>query len=174
MSNLLVDKLDLSEFQAATLSEWKTAAEATLKGKPLVDLTTETPDGLAIEPIYTKENSAMLPGGEADPGVFPYLRGGKASADWTTIEEGEPPLPAGGLRVDAAMHAAGGAVAEVAQAWIRGLEALRQQQAQGLSIDEAAGKVRFTFAASGEFFVVIAKLRAARHGWARIVSALGG
>ena len=174
MSNLLVETFDLSEFQAATLSEWKTAAEATLKGKPLVDLTTETPDGLAIEPIYTKENSAMLPGGEADPGVFPYLRGGKASADWTTIEEGEPPLPAGGSRVDATTHVAGGAVAEVAHAWIRGLEVLREQQAQGLSIDEAAGKIRFTFAASGEFFVVIAKLRAARHGWARIVSGLGG
>ena len=174
MSILFAEKLDLSEFPAATLAEWKAAAEATLKGQPLGDLTTETPDGLGVEPIYTKENSAMLPGGEADPGVFPYLRGGKASADWNTMEEGEPPLPAGGLRVDAATHAAGGAVAEVAHAWIRGLEILREQQAKGLSIDEAAGKIRFTFAATGEFFVMIAKLRAARHGWARIVSALGG
>jgi methylmalonyl-CoA mutase len=174
MSILFAEELDLSEFPAVTLAEWKAAAEATLKGQPLADLTTETPDGLGVEPIYTKENSTMLPGGEADPGVFPYLRGGKASADWTTIEEGEPPLPAGGVRVDAATHADGGAVAEVAQAWIRGLEGLREQQAHGLSIDEAAGKIRFTFAASGEFFVMIAKLRAARHGWARIVSALGG
>ena len=105
MSNLFAEKLDLSEFPAATLADWKAAAEAALKGQPLADLTTETPDGLSVEPIYTRENFAMLPGGAADPGVFPYLRGGKASADWTSIEEGEPPLPAGGLRVDAAMQA---------------------------------------------------------------------
>jgi methylmalonyl-CoA mutase len=174
MSALFGERLDLSEFPAATLADWRAAAEATLKGKPLADLTTRTPDGLGVEPIYTSENFVLLPGGEANPGVFPYLRGGKASADWTTIEEGEPPLPEGGVHVEAATHAADGAAAEVAYAWTKGLEVLRDLQAKGFSIDEAAGKIRFTFAASGEFFVVIAKLRAARHGWARIVSAAGG
>ncbi|MFM8809832.1 MAG: methylmalonyl-CoA mutase family protein, partial [Chthoniobacterales bacterium] len=76
--------------------------------------------------------------------------------------------------IEASSRASDGAAAEVADAWTKGLETLRELHGEGLSIDEAAGKVRFTFAASGEFFVIIAKLRAARHGWARIVSALGG
>ena len=174
MAALFDETLDLSEFPASSLADWRAAAEATLKGKPLDGLTSKTSDGLPVDPIYTSENFALLPGGEADPGVFPYLRGGKASADWTTIEEGEPPLPEGGRRIDAATHASDGAAAEVAYAWSNGLEALRDLQAKGLSIDEAAGQIRFTFAASGEFFVIMAKLRAARHGWARIVSASGG
>jgi methylmalonyl-CoA mutase len=168
------DQLDLSEFPFSSLADWRAAAEATLKGKPLADLTSKTSDGLGVEPIYTNENFVFLPGAEADPGVFPYVRGGKASAEWTTIETGEPPLPDGGVRVDATARTSDGAADEVASAWIQGLEILRQWQAKGLSIDEAAGKIRFTFAASGEFFVIIAKLRAARQGWARIVSASGG
>ena len=168
------DQLDLSEFPSSSLADWRAAAEATLKGKPLADLTSKTSDGLGVEPIYTNENFTFLPGSEADPGEFPYVRGSKASAEWTTIEAGEPPLPEGGVRVDAAARASDGAADEVASAWTQGLEVLRQLQAKGLSIDEAAGKIRFTFAASGEFFVMMAKLRAARQGWARIVSASGG
>ena len=174
MAALFEEKLDLSEFPSASLADWRAAAEATLKGKPLEGLISQTPDGLTVEPIYTAENFVLLPGGEAAPGVYPYLRGGKVSADWTTIEEGEPALPDGGVRVDAASCAGDGAAAEVAYAWTKGLEALRRLQDEGLSIDEAAGKIRFTFAASGEFFVIVGKLRAARHGWARIVAALGG
>ena len=174
MSALFGEKLSLGEFPPASLADWRVAAEATLKGKLLDGLVSKTPDGLAVEPIYTSENFTLLPGGEAAPGVYPYLRGGKASADWTTIEQGEPALPAGGVRIDATSPAGSGAVAEVSHAWEKGLEALRGLQAKGLSIDEAAAKIRFTFAASGEFFVILAKLRAARHGWARIVSALGG
>ena len=168
------DKLDLSGFPPSSLADWRAAAEVTLKGKLLSALISKTPDGLGVEPIYTSENFALLPGGEADPGVFPYLRGDKASAEWTTIEAGEPPLPEGGVRINAATRTSDGAAAEVAYAWTQGLEALRQLQAKGLSIDDAADKIRFTFAASGEFFVILSKLRAARQGWARIVCALGG
>ncbi|MBU3666899.1 MAG: hypothetical protein FGM15_13635, partial [Chthoniobacterales bacterium] len=125
MSALIDGKIDLSDFRSSSLADWRAAAEATLKGKPLDDLTTKTSDGLTVEPIYTSENFVLLPGGEADPGVFPYLRGGKASADWTTIEQGEAPLPDGGLRIDASPHAKEGAAAGVAAAWTKGLEALR-------------------------------------------------
>ena len=138
MASLFDEKLDLSEFPPSSLADWRAAAETTLKGKPLAGLTTNTPDGLAVEPIYTEENFSILPGGEADPGAFPYLRGGKASADWTTIEEGESALPEGGVRVDATSRAKDGASIELAAAWTKGLEALRELQTQGRSIDEAA------------------------------------
>jgi len=176
MSNLFDEKLDLSEFASVTLSDWKAAAEATLKGKPLDKLTSKTPDGLTVDPIYQRDHSGVLPGAENDPGVFPYVRGAKASADWATKQDGEPELPAGGVRVHAArIHEEGGtAVQEVAYAWSEGLRVLRELGAKGDSIDGAAGKIRFTFAAGGEFFVVLSKLRAARYGWARIVTACGG
>lgn len=173
MSRLFEERLDLSEFPPSSLADWRAAAEASLKGKPLSGLESRTPDGLAVEPIYTVENSAALPGADADPGAFPYLRGGRATAGWATIEEGEPPLPDGGMRIDATAQS-GGAAEEVSFAWTQGIAALRAMQADGVSLSEAAGRIRFTFSASGEFFVVMAKLRAARHGWARIVSALGG
>jgi len=176
MSSLFAEKLDLGEFQAATLSEWKAAAEAALKGRPLDKLTSRTPDGLTVDPIYQRDHGNSLPGAGNDPGVFPYVRGSRASAEWETVQDGEPPLPSGGARVDASrIHEDGGtAVQEVAFAWIEGLRVLRELESRGESIDAAAAKIRFTLAAGGEFFVVLAKLRAARYGWARIVTACGG
>jgi methylmalonyl-CoA mutase len=176
MSTLFEETLNLSEFPSASFADWQTAAEATLKGKPLDRLTSRTPDGLNVEPIYQADNASFLPGAANDPGQFPYIRGAKATAAWETIENGEPALPAGGVRVEAAqVHENGGtAVQEVAFAWAEGLKALRELTSQGEAIDAAAGKIRFTFAAGGEFFVIMAKLRAARYGWARIVTACGG
>ncbi len=176
MSNLFAEKLDLSEFAAASLVEWHAAAEATLKGKPLDKLTSRTPDGLTVEPLYQRENYSALPGSENDPGVFPFVRGIKATADWETIQESAPALPAGWVSVDADhIHEQGGsAVQELAFAWVEGLRVLRDAVEKGSLIDEAAEKIRFTFAAGGEFFVIIAKLRAARYGWAQIVTSSGG
>lgn len=176
MSALFEEKLNLSEFPAATYAEWQAAAEATLKGKPLNKLTTQTTDGLKVEPIYQADNAHLLPGAKNHPGQFPFIRGAKSSADWETVQDGEPELPEAGVRVNAAqVHEDGGtAVQEVTSAWVGGLKALRELESKGESIDAAAAKLRFTFAAGGEFFVVIAKLRAARYGWARIVTACGG
>jgi methylmalonyl-CoA mutase len=176
MSNLFAARLDLAEFQAATLADWQAAAAATLKGKPLEKLASRTPDGLTVDPIYQRDHGSALPGAENDPGVFPYIRGTRASADWQTVQEGEPALPPSGVRINAAqVHEDGGtAVQEVASAWTGGLRALRESESRGGSIDDAAARLRFTFAAGGEFFTVLAKLRAARGGWARIVTACGG
>ncbi|MFZ4482564.1 MAG: methylmalonyl-CoA mutase family protein [Chthoniobacterales bacterium] len=174
--NLFAEQLDLSEFSASTLADWKVAAEATLKGKPLEKLTSQTPDGLKVEPIYQPENTVRLPGAENDPGVFPYVRGTRSSVNWHTVDAGTDVVPARWSNVAAdEIHEAGGsAVQEVAFAWAAGLKLLREAESVGLSVDEAAGRLRFTFAAGGEFFVALAKLRAARFGWARIVTACGG
>lgn len=176
MSDLFSEKLDLSGFAAATIADWRAAAEATLKGKPLDKLTTRTPDGLAVEPIYQQDHFAALPGAENDPGVFPYVRGARATVAWETLQDAEPELPDGGARVAAfEIHERGGsAVQEVAFAWTGGLKILREALDRGLTVDQVAANIRFTFAAGGEFFVTLAKLRAARYGWARIVTACGG
>ncbi len=174
MSNLFAEKLDVSEFGDATIDQWRAAAEATLKGKPLDKLTTRTPDGLTVKPIYQQDNFRALDGAGNDPGVFPYVRGAKASAAWETVLDA--PVPDGCISVDAGeIHEKGGtAVQEVAYAWTQGLGILRGGEEKGLSVDAVARTIRFTFAAGGEFFVTLAKLRAARYGWARIVTACGG
>jgi methylmalonyl-CoA mutase len=51
---------------------------------------------------------------------------------------------------------------------------LRILTAAGLDIDAAAGQMQFCLAVDGDLFGVIAKLRAARRLWGRIVSASGG
>lgn len=51
---------------------------------------------------------------------------------------------------------------------------LRALLARGLSIDEAAGQIAFTFSMGANFFLQIAKLRAMRPIWAQIVEAFGG
>ncbi len=175
MSGLFSEKLDLAEFSAVSIEDWRAAAEAALKGKPLDKLTTRTPDGLPVNPIYQKDNSSVLAGAENDPGMFPYVRGAKASGDWQTVDESDTALPAAMRMVgaDEVFERGGTAVQEVAQAWAEGVRILRELCAEGISVAEAAARIRFTFAAGGEFFVILAKLRAARFGWARILTASG-
>lgn len=65
-------------------------------------------------------------------------------------------------------------VQELAASIATGVEYLRQLTDAGLSVDAAARQILFTFAISNDFFVQIAKLRAARWLWAKIVVAAGG
>ncbi|XP_078069054.1 methylmalonyl-CoA mutase, mitochondrial [Mustelus asterias] len=53
--------------------EWVTLAEKQLKGKKAEDLIWQTPEGIAIKPVYTKGDTADLP--EELPGMWPYTRG---------------------------------------------------------------------------------------------------
>jgi len=55
-----------------------------------------------------------------------------------------------------------------------GVHTLRLLTDAGLSVDEAAGLLEFRFAATDEQFPTIAKLRAARRLWARVLEASGG
>lgn len=58
---------------------------------------------------------------------------------------------------------------ELGYALASGTEYLASLTSNGLSIDEAAPKIIFNFAAGSNYFMEIAKLRAARMLWARIV-----
>ena len=63
---------------------------------------------------------------------------------------------------------------ELAYTVATGLEYLRQLTDAGLSVDQAAKQIGFSYAISGDFFTQIAKLRAARWVWAKVVTAAGG
>ncbi|MEO0509325.1 MAG: methylmalonyl-CoA mutase family protein [Verrucomicrobiota bacterium] len=72
-------------------------------------------------------------------------------------------------------HQAGGsAVEELGIALATGVAYLTELTERGLSVDLAAKQVRFSFAIGGNFFIEIAKLRAARVLWAQVVAAFGG
>ncbi len=72
-------------------------------------------------------------------------------------------------------HDGGGhSVQEVAFALATGVEYLRALQQRGLTVDAAASQIGFSMAISSQFFMEIAKLRAARLLWSKIVAAFGG
>jgi methylmalonyl-CoA mutase len=68
----------------------------------------------------------------------------------------------------------GGAVEELAFGMATGVAYLRAMQARGIAIETAARHLRFQFAIGSQFFIEIAKLRAARLLWSQIVAAFGG
>ncbi|MCB8975986.1 MAG: methylmalonyl-CoA mutase small subunit [Ardenticatenaceae bacterium] len=80
------------------------------------------------------------------------------------------------LAVDTAVYHNGGAnaVQELAFALATGVQHMRTLQDHGLSIAQIASQLRFVFAIGGDFFMEIAKLRAARQLWAQVVAAFGG
>ena len=74
-----------------------------------------------------------------------------------------------------AWHEAGGnAVQELAFALATGLDYLRAMQDRGLEVSLTAPRIRFAYTVGCQFFTEIAKLRAARLLWSRLVSVLGG
>ncbi|MEL7463707.1 MAG: methylmalonyl-CoA mutase [Pseudomonadota bacterium] len=59
-------------------NDWKALAEKELRGKPLDALTWETPEGIAVKPVYTASDGRD--GAEAEmPGVAPFTRGPRAT-----------------------------------------------------------------------------------------------
>ncbi|MBO5781191.1 MAG: hypothetical protein J6R08_01855, partial [Opitutales bacterium] len=50
------------EFRIPTYEEWKREAEALLKGAPFdKKMTTKTPEGIVLQPIYNKEDVKCEP-----------------------------------------------------------------------------------------------------------------
>lgn len=72
-------------------------------------------------------------------------------------------------------HQAGAsAVEELGIALSTGAAYLTELTERGLNVDDAAKQIRFSFSIGGNFFMEIAKLRAARVLWAQVVAAFGG
>ncbi|MCX8475531.1 MAG: methylmalonyl-CoA mutase [Sphingomonas sp.] len=73
------------------------------------------------------------------------------------------------------MHEAGAtAVQELAFTLADGMAYVRAALARGLNIDEFAGRLSFFFGIGMNFFMEVAKLRAARMLWSRIIAGFGG
>ncbi len=62
-----------------TLQDWQALAEKELRGKPLADLTWNTPEGIAVKPVYTAADTVSLDAHNNLPGIAPFLRGPRAT-----------------------------------------------------------------------------------------------
>lgn len=82
----------------------------------------------------------------------------------------------GAIGVDAMPYSSAGAsaVEELGAAMANAAAYLREMLARGMATDEAAPLVRFRLSLDSNFFMTVAKLRAARVLWAKIVEAFGG
>ncbi|MET4805353.1 methylmalonyl-CoA mutase [Limibacillus sp. MBR-115] len=69
----------MAGFDKKTLSDWEAVAQKELKGKSPSDLTWQTPEGIAVKPLYTEADLAELETLGSLPGFAPYLRGPKAT-----------------------------------------------------------------------------------------------
>ena len=93
-------------------------------------------------------------------------------AQWTT--QNSPHVTAVGVNT-APYHCAGATAAQdLAFQMATGVTYLRAMTSQGMSIDEAAKQILFRVELGTHHFLAIAKLRAARQLWSRVVEASGG
>ncbi|MEM8799502.1 MAG: methylmalonyl-CoA mutase [Pseudomonadota bacterium] len=67
---------DVSEKPDA-VTEWERRATKELRGRPLDDLTWQTPEGIAVKPLYTAADAGNIE--NTMPGAFPFTRGVKAT-----------------------------------------------------------------------------------------------
>lgn len=71
-------------------------------------------------------------------------------------------------------HAGATAVQDLAFSMATAVEYLRAMTARGLSVEDAAGQMVFSYAVGCRFFLASCKLRAARRLWARVIGVCGG
>jgi methylmalonyl-CoA mutase len=65
--------------QDPTLDDWRRAAAAELKGRPVESLDRRTPEGLTVKPLYTAADLKELSHVGSLPGFYPYVRGPRAT-----------------------------------------------------------------------------------------------
>lgn len=95
-----------------------------------------------------------------------------ASAKWAL--QHAPKLRTVMVRSDALSRGGANDVQEIAGALATGVTYVRELCQRGLTVDEAAGQIMFSFSMGANFFMQIAKLRAVRPLWAQIIRAFGG
>jgi methylmalonyl-CoA mutase len=72
-------KNDPKQVTPEALAAWTELATKQMKGRTPDDLVWETPEGIAIKPLYTSLDTQDLPHADTLPGMAPYLRGPQAT-----------------------------------------------------------------------------------------------
>ena len=69
----------MSDSSKPTLEDWRALAAKEMRGGSPDDLVWQTPEGIAVKPLYTAEDLEGLEAADSLPGLFPFLRGPKAT-----------------------------------------------------------------------------------------------
>jgi methylmalonyl-CoA mutase len=69
----------MTQFPKKTLDDWQALAKKECRGRPLDELNVDTPEGIAIKPLYTEADVAGLGHLDSLPGLPPFVRGPKAT-----------------------------------------------------------------------------------------------
>ena len=69
----------MTDFPKKSLDDWQDLATAELKGRAPDDLVWQTPEGIAVKPLYTAADLEALEHRDSLPGFAPYLRGPRAT-----------------------------------------------------------------------------------------------
>ena len=69
----------MTKFPKSTLEDWQALAIKERKGSPVEDLTWNTPEGIAVKPLYTEKDLEGLEHLGSLPGAAPFVRGPKAT-----------------------------------------------------------------------------------------------
>ncbi|MDQ8207801.1 methylmalonyl-CoA mutase family protein [Coraliomargarita sp. SDUM461003] len=122
---------------------------------------------LGMDPIAVKAASGQLPAN------MPELLSEQAiMANFCSKEA--PGIRAVGISSLPYHQAGASSVEELAICLATGATYLNEMIERGMSVDDAAQQIRFSFCIGPNFFMEIAKLRAARALWAQLVKAFGG
>ena len=93
--------LSFDEFLAPSFDEWQQAAVDSLKGRSFDKLITPTYEGISLQPLYRREDTADIAAAGTIPGAPPYLRGSDAAGylarPWAIAQELAYGTPAASL-----------------------------------------------------------------------------
>lgn len=122
--------------------------------------------GLGLSPIGQR---SLAGGGAAD---LP-ARLDRAAEAAALVADRYPGLKAVSITASTAHDAGASEAQEIAFALAGGASYMRSLIDHGLSADDAAKALEFSFAADADIHLTIAKLRAARRAWSRVLEAFG-
>lgn len=137
-----------------------------------IDLHFEHADGALIEALLGRFNSREgVSDGSISTGCDPFADADFAAQVIARLPHGFVPFT-----IDVARFEEDGAnaVEEIGLALAAGADAFAEMDARGLSADRTAPALGFRFAIGANFFFQIAKLRAFRMLWSRVVASFGG
>jgi methylmalonyl-CoA mutase len=145
------------EFPPVSTAEWEAVIHADLKGADYEKkLVWRTEEGIAVKPYYRKEDL---------PAVLPtFVRNGQA---WLNAQDIAPASNA--IRADRHHEAGATAVQELAYAIAEAVDLLASSPDPATTASDAT----LVLAVGPNYFIEIAKLRAARLLWARVLEAFG-